>query len=116
MKSHKAQSAAHRVEAGDFAATQQETLTAFGKNVSAFGERVLKLQQEGIRFMGERFEDNVKTLQRLSSCKSFPDLLAAQQKWFAETAQAYGEEWSRCSDLLTKTENGDDHDEGASRH
>jgi hypothetical protein len=116
MKSHKAQSVAQRTEADDLAVAQKETLAAFGQKVSALGERILKLQQEGIRFMGERFEDNMKTLQCLSSCKSFPDLLAAQQKWFAETAQAYGEEWSRFSELMTKPTNGGGHDEDASRH
>lgn len=83
----------------------QTQLADLGKNASAFGERVWKFQQEGARFIGERFEDNMKALQRLSACKSLPDLLAAQQRWFAETAQAYGEEWTRCADLFTETLN-----------
>jgi hypothetical protein len=88
-----------------------QDLPNLGKNVSAFGERIWKLQQESIRFLGERFEDNMKAMQRLTACRSLPDVLAAQQKWFAEAAQAYGEEWSRCADLMTDAlKNG--HDDG----
>jgi hypothetical protein len=103
MKAHKPQHPSQTTASEIFPFPQQEQLTDFGKNASAFGERMLKLQHEGARFVGERFEDNMKTLQRLSACRSLPDLLAAQQRWFSETAQAYGKEWSRCADLVTET-------------
>jgi hypothetical protein len=100
MKSHNLPTP--RLRAENIFPFPQAPLPDFARNISAFGERMWKLQQESVRFMGERFEDNMKTLQRLTACKTLPDLLAAQQKWFADTAQAYGKEWGRCADMMTE--------------
>lgn len=118
MKSYDRPASQARVE-NIFPFLQDASLPNFGNNISGFGERLLKLQEESLRFMGERFEGNMKAMQRLTACRTLPDVLAAQQKWFAETAQAYGEEWSRCADLMTEAfkygaGNGNSHEQDAS--
>jgi len=73
----------------------------FGKGASMFGRSLATMQKESLRFFNERLEDNMKAVEEFGACKSLPDLLAAQQKWFASTTRAYAEEWQRCSELMT---------------
>jgi hypothetical protein len=68
---------------------------------SADGMRAL--QEENVKFLTKRFESNVEAAKRLSTCRSLPEVFAAQQKWFADMAQAYSEEWVRCTGLMTAT-------------
>lgn len=70
------------------------------QTASASGERLLRLHQEAIRFVNQRFNANLATLQRLGESKSLPEFLDCQREWLAEAAQAYGEEWSRCAELM----------------
>jgi Phasin protein len=92
-------------------------LQALGRGASVFGRSVNTFQQEGVRFMTRRLEQNAKAIKEFGACKSLPDLLSAQQRWFAETARAYSEELAKCGELMTEAlqENGDDtgngHDE-----
>jgi len=74
---------------------------AFGRGASMFGRSFTTLQKEGMRFFNQRLEDNVKAAEEFGSCKSLPDLFAAQQKWFADTTRAYLEEWQRCGELMS---------------
>jgi hypothetical protein len=74
---------------------------AFGKGASMFGRSFATMQKEGLRFFNERLEDNMKAVEEFGSCKSLPDLFAAQQKWFAGATRAYAEEWQRCSEMMT---------------
>jgi hypothetical protein len=74
---------------------------AFGRGASVFGRSFATLQKEGVRFLNQRLEDNVKAAEEFGSCKSLPDLFAAQQKWFADATRAYLEEWQRCSELMS---------------
>ncbi|NOT40510.1 MAG: phasin family protein [Alphaproteobacteria bacterium] len=83
-----------------FAAPMTEV---FGKGASMFGRSFATLQKEGLRFFNQRLEDNVKAAEEFGSCKSLPDLFAAQQKWFAGMTSAYAEEWQRCSELMSDT-------------
>lgn len=76
-------------------------MAAFGRGAFAFGRSFATLQQEGLRFLNQRLEENVKAAEEFGSCKSLPDLFALQQKWFADTTRAYVEEWQRCSDLMS---------------
>jgi Phasin protein len=93
---------------------------ALGQGASVFGRSVNTFQQEGMRFMTRRLEQNAKAIKEFGACKSLPDLLSAQQRWFAETARAYSEELAKCGELMTEVlhENGvdanDDGDEGKS--
>lgn len=73
----------------------------FGRGASMFGRSFATLQKEGLRFLNQRMEDNAKAVEQFGSCKSMPDLFAAQQKWFADTTRAYLEEWQRCGELMT---------------
>ncbi len=74
---------------------------AMERGASVFGTGMRTLQQESVKFMTRRFEDNVQAAKRFSACRSLPDVFAAQQKWFADMTHAYSEEWVRCSELMT---------------
>jgi len=75
---------------------------AMERSVSIFGRSVQAFQQEGMRFLTRRIEHNAKAVQELGSCKSLPDLLVAQQRWFADMTRAYSEEWARYGDIVTE--------------
>ena len=75
---------------------------AMERSANLFGKSVRSLQEEGMRFFSRRMEDNAKAAKEMAACRNFPDLLAAQQKWFADAARAYGEEWVRCGELVTE--------------
>ncbi len=55
-----------------------------------------------MRFMTRRLEQNVKAVEEFGACKSLPDLLSAQQRWFAEMTRAYSEELAKCGELMTE--------------
>jgi hypothetical protein len=76
------------------------------KSASLFGKNMQTLQQESVRFVSKRIEDNLKTAQQLGACRSVPDFLAVQQKWFADMAHAYSQEWTRCSELMSEAMQG----------
>jgi hypothetical protein len=67
---------------------------ALGKGASMLGRRIAAIQQENLRFMNQRLEDNM-------TAASLPDLLAFQQKWFATMTRAYADEWHRYNLLMT---------------
>ena len=73
----------------------------FGKGASVFGRNFQTLQKEGMRFLNQRLEDNVKAAETFGTCKSLPELLAAQQNWFAGMTRAYVEEWQRYGELMS---------------
>jgi len=74
---------------------------ALGKGASVLGRSVAAIQQENLRFMNQRLEDNMKAASEIGNCKSLPDLLAFQQKWFATMTRAYADEWHRYNLLMT---------------
>jgi hypothetical protein len=74
---------------------------AVGKGASVFGRGFASMQQEGLRFMNQRFEDNIKAASEVGTCKNLPDLLAVQQKWLANMTRAYADEWHRYNVLMT---------------
>ena len=84
------------------------TAEAMRRGASVIGRSVSTFQQEGMRFATRRLEQNVKAIEQFGACKSLPDLLSAQQRWFADMTRAYSEEWARCSELMTEMlhENG----------
>lgn len=82
--------------------TFQAPMAAFGRGASVFSRSFATLQKEGLRFLNQRLENNVKAAEDFSSCKSLPDLFAVQQKWFADATRAYVEEWQRCSELMSE--------------
>lgn len=73
---------------------------AMEKSATIFGKGLRRMQQEGLKFMTRRIEDNMKAAEKFGTCRSVPDLLAAQQQWLSDTARAYNEEWTRCSELM----------------
>jgi hypothetical protein len=74
---------------------------AVGRGASVFGRSFAAMQQESLRFMNQRLEDNMKVATEAGTCKSLPDLLALQQKWVATMTRAYADEWHRCNVLMT---------------
>ena len=82
---------------------------AMGHGASVFGRTVSTFQQEGMRFMTRRLEQNMKAVEQFGACKSLPDLLSAQQRWYADMTRAYSEEFAKCGELMTEMlhENGE---------
>ena len=83
-------------------ATNNPLAEAMGKGASFFGRSFSTLQKEGLRFMNERIQENMKAAETFGACRSLPDLFAAQQRWFADMARAYTDEWQRCSALMSE--------------
>ena len=81
---------------------------AVGKGASIFGRGFASMQQESLRFMNQRFEDNIKTAGEIGNCKTLPDLLALQQKWLAGMSRAYTDEWHRYNVLMADLVRGND--------
>jgi hypothetical protein len=73
---------------------------AFAKGASLFGRSFATMQKESLRFTTQRIEENMKAVEEFGACKTWPDLLAAQQRWFAGMTRAYSEEWQRCGELM----------------
>lgn len=73
---------------------------AFAKNASMFGRGFATMQKESLRFAQQRLEDNMKAIEEFGACKGWPDILAAQQRWFTGMTRAYSEEWQRCGELM----------------
>ena len=80
---------------------------AVGKGASIFGRGFASMQQESLRFMNQRFEDNIKTAGEIGNCKTLPDLLALQQRWLAGMSRAYTDEWHRYNVLMADLVRGD---------
>ena len=80
---------------------------AMEKSLAVFGKGMRSFQQEGLKFMTRRIELNMKAAEQFGACRTLPDLIAAQQKWFAETSRAYNEELTRCGELMTEAFEGD---------
>lgn len=74
---------------------------AWSKGASIFGRSFATMQKEGLRFFNQRMEENMKVVEGFAACKSVPDVLAVQQKWFADMTRAYTEEWQRCSEMMS---------------
>jgi hypothetical protein len=108
MKTDKPDLAPEEAPAAMFNALLNGPVGAMERSANIFGRGVRTLQEEGMRFLSRRMEDNAKAAKEMAACRNVPDLLLAQQKWFADTARAYGEEWVRCSELVTEMleENG----------
>lgn len=80
---------------------------AIEKSAAFFGKSMRALQQESIRFMTRRIEDNLKAAEQFGACRNVPDFLAAQQKWFADMTHAYSQEWARCSEIMAEAAHED---------
>ena len=74
---------------------------ALGRGASVLSRSVAAIQQENLRFINQRLEDNMKAASEIGNCRSLPDLLAFQQNWFATMARAYADEWHRYNLLVT---------------
>jgi hypothetical protein len=82
---------------------------ALERNASLFSKSVRTFQDEAQRFVTRRLEDNVKAMETFCDCKTFSDLVIAQQRWFSDMVRAYYDEGVRFSELLgelSQTENG----------
>jgi len=81
--------------------TSMLTPNALEKSASVFGKGMRTFQEEGLKFFNRRMEDNAKAARNFATCKTLPDIFAAQQKWFADMTRAYSDEWTRYSELMT---------------
>ncbi|MCE9523128.1 MAG: phasin family protein [Alphaproteobacteria bacterium] len=75
---------------------------AMGHGAAVLGRSATTLQQEGMRFITRRVEQNMKAVEQFGACKTLPELFAAQQYWLADMTRAYSEEWARCGELMTE--------------
>ena len=107
MKSQKLERRAALNARGAFASARNgPVVEAMERHASLAGNNLRTLQEESLKFMTRRFEENTKTAQELGACKSWPEVFAVQQRWFADMTRAYGEEWMRCSELMTSALHG----------
>jgi hypothetical protein len=111
MKQHKTNSQQDEIQPSNpfGPALSVSIADAVGKGASIFGRGFASMQQESLRFMNQRFEDNIKTAGEVGNCKTLPDLLALQQKWLAGMSRAYTDEWHRYNALMADLVRGDNH-------
>lgn len=72
---------------------------AASKSGDVCGRMFASWNKELSEFARRRFEHNTQTLQNLTECKSWTDVLRVQQNWLSEAAQSYLDESSRISEL-----------------
>lgn len=102
MKSHKPERHAALHASGSFpSALNGPVVEAMERQASLMSGSFRLLQEEGLQFMTRRLEENAKAAKEFTTCKSLPELFAAQQRWFAEMMRAYSEEWTRCGQLMS---------------
>lgn len=101
MKTNKSDHAhASDTPAGAFAMLNGPAADAMEKSAAMFGKSMKVFQQEGMRFLTQRLEDNAKAAKEFAACANLSDVLSLQQKWFAGLSRAYGEEWVRYGELM----------------
>jgi len=102
MKAHKSENG-HKTLSSPRRASMNGAMTgAIEKSATALGQNMRSLQDEGVRFVTRRVEDNLRAAEQFGKSKSLPELFAAQQKWFADMTRAYSEEWAKCGELLSE--------------
>jgi hypothetical protein len=72
----------------------------FQRGTEILGESWRILHDENTKFVKQRMSDNMKTFERIVASRTPPEFFAAQQKWFEETARAYGDHWTKCAQLV----------------
>ena len=80
---------------------------ALGKSTSLFNRSVKVMQEEGMRFAKQRLSENVKAVEMFAGCKTLPELVDAQQRWFADMTRSYSEEWTKYGKLINETAHED---------
>ena len=102
MKTNKSAHAhASDTPAGAFAAMLNgPAADAMEKSAAMVGKSIKVFQQEGMRFLTQRMEDNAKAAKEFAACANLTDVLSLQQKWFADLTRAYSEEWVRYGELM----------------
>jgi hypothetical protein len=78
-------------------------VTAFERGAQALGENMRMYQDETVRFMTRRLEQDTEMLEQLGRSRSVFDLFTIQQKWLSAATRAYGEEFMRLSKLAGDT-------------
>ena len=81
---------------GAMAEVFERSTAAFG----SFGKNMHTFQQESARFVGKRAEENSNAMKRFASCKTLPDVFAAQQQWFSDLTRACNDEWLRFGEVM----------------
>jgi hypothetical protein len=79
---------------------------AFGVVGQACAQGLLKWQQEIARFIGERFNADMRAQQALIACRSPVDMLRIQQDWLEQATAAYGDEARRLSEIAMDISRG----------
>jgi hypothetical protein len=74
-------------------------VTAFERGAQVWGENLRMYQDETVRFVTERLEQDTHMLEQLGKSRSMFDLLSIQQKWLSAATRAYSEEFMRLSKL-----------------
>jgi hypothetical protein len=100
MKSHRSDSRG-RSHANPIEQALSGSMAGAERQAAVFNKGIRTFREESLRFATRRFEDNLRAFERMSGCRTLPDLLVAQQQWLADTARAYTEEWARYGELMT---------------
>ena len=74
-------------------------VTAFERGAQVLGENLRIYQDETVRFVTERLEQDTQMLEQLGKSRSMFDLFTVQQKWLSAATRAYSEEFMRLSKL-----------------
>lgn len=104
MKSHRSEHrgrSQHSQHDNPIASVLSGSMLGAERQAAVLNKGIRTFREESVRFMTRRLEDNLRAFERMSGCRSLPDLLVAQQQWLADTARAYTEEWARYGELMT---------------
>lgn len=65
-------------------------------------ERLGKIYEEGLRFMTLRLDENRKTFQEFTTCRSLPDAMPIWSAYVERTTKAYTEEFEVIANLVSE--------------
>lgn len=85
-----------------FGSSEASISDAFDRNRAAVENTLHMLNSETLRFVGKRFEHTGQAIEECQDCKTFPELMAAQQKWVTDAVREYVEEGFRFGETMQK--------------
>lgn len=97
-KSAKTQNVSIPMPFGSMASFNGNILESYVQASQSFFETAFALNQELMRFAGERFEHDTAALRTLAQSKDFQDMTSFQSDFARSTAEAYQAEFSKLMD------------------
>lgn len=77
-------------------------MATLGQAGEAYVKGCIEWQQEIARFIGARLEEDRRTQQSLSECRSLSDMAKVQQSWASAAAKAYAEEAGNLTQIVSR--------------